>query len=339
MSLFTKDPSDNLDYGFDWSGWLGPGETIASSTWDVPDGITAGVASYDNTTTTQWLSAGTSGIEYTCTNNIVTNLGRTGDRSFTILVSQLAVPGPTGASATDLITRALRLLGVVSVIDTPEAEYLAAGKVALDDFVDSLGLERAAIFTIGRHVYPLSTGVASYTIGLGGDFNQVRPVWIDRASVRPNRSASPVMEMSIGRPMTIAQWQGLQVKGASGSHPFQIYYDQAHSAGLGTIYLDPVPDNNLSDLVLYTPEAPSTFVDLTTVYALPQGWARMLRYNLAVELADDFPAIPLSPRVERKAKESLAAVKRANWRPVDASLDPMMPGLRGGGRFDLYSGS
>lgn len=240
-------------------------------------------------------------------------------------------------SATDLITRSLRLLGVLDAIDTPSAEDLAAGKVALDDFVDALGVERASIYTVSRAVHSLSSGVSSYTIGTGGTFNQVRPVWIDNASVIPDGSASPVVEIPIGRPMTMSEYQSLPVKTTTGSHPLALYYDHAWTSGLGTIIVYPVPDNSLCDLVLYTPGVLSPFADLTTVYTYPPGYGRMLRYNLAMELADDFGATP-SQRIERIAKESIAAVKRANARPHDARIDAGLPGMRAGGRFNLTTG-
>lgn len=241
-------------------------------------------------------------------------------------------------SATDIITRSLRLLGVLEATETPSAEDLSVGKVALDDFVDSLGLERASIFTVGRHIYPLLVGVATYTIGSGGAFNQVRPVWIDNASIRPDRTASPVAELPIGRPLNIAEWQGVTDKSSTSTWPTAFYYDYAWNAGLGLITVYPIPTSSLADLVLYTPEAASAFADLTTVYTMPPGWSRMYRYNLALELADDFGKNP-SSRVERIAVQSLAAIKRANSRPTDASLDPSTPGLPAGGRFDLYTGS
>lgn len=240
-------------------------------------------------------------------------------------------------SATDLITRSLRLLGVLDAVDTPEAEDLAIGKVALDDFVDGLGIERAAVFTVARTVQALTAATATYTIGTGGVFNQVRPTWIDRVSVRPDRTASPVLELPLGRPLTLEEWQAIPVKTNTGPYPTALYYDHAWTAGLGLISVYPVPTVSVCDLVLYTPTPAAAFADLTTVYTLPPGWARMYRYNLAVEMADDFGVKP-STRVERIAAQSLAAVKRANWRPSDAALDPMTPGLRGRGRFNLTTG-
>jgi hypothetical protein len=59
----THDPNANLDYTVDWADWLVDGETISSSTWIVPTGLTAGVASHDTTTAWCWISGGTAGAD------------------------------------------------------------------------------------------------------------------------------------------------------------------------------------------------------------------------------------------------------------------------------------
>lgn len=90
MSSFTHDPNAKLDYAVKWTTWLEAGETIATSTWIVPAGITqatpppgeaAGVA-------TIWLSGGTLGQVYRVTNRVTTSLGRTDDRSIQIYVQE-----------------------------------------------------------------------------------------------------------------------------------------------------------------------------------------------------------------------------------------------------------
>jgi hypothetical protein len=84
MATYDKDPDAVLDYGFDWSDWLESAETIATSTWTVPAGITKDSDTKDNTTTTIWLSGGTEGASYKITNHIVTSEGREDDRSHVI---------------------------------------------------------------------------------------------------------------------------------------------------------------------------------------------------------------------------------------------------------------
>ncbi|KKN36250.1 hypothetical protein LCGC14_0775400 [marine sediment metagenome] len=88
MSIPTllKDPHAILDYGFDWNLWLATGETIVTSAWTIPDGITKDSDTNTTTTTTAWLSGGTAREEYLLVNRITTSAGRTEDRSVHIKV-------------------------------------------------------------------------------------------------------------------------------------------------------------------------------------------------------------------------------------------------------------
>lgn len=85
---WIKDPDAVLDYQIDWSSWLATGETIATSTWTVSTGITKDSDSNDTTSATIWLSGGTAGTSYTCTNQIVTNQSRTEERTIRIDVRE-----------------------------------------------------------------------------------------------------------------------------------------------------------------------------------------------------------------------------------------------------------
>jgi hypothetical protein len=84
---FTKDPNAILDYQINWATWLGT-DTIASSAWTVPTGLTQVSATASTTATTIWLSGGTAGTSYSVVNRIVTDGGRTEDRTLTIVVAE-----------------------------------------------------------------------------------------------------------------------------------------------------------------------------------------------------------------------------------------------------------
>jgi hypothetical protein len=86
-SSFVKDPSAVVDYQVNWAAWLGV-DTISTSTWTVPTGITQNSATNTTTTATIWLSGGTAGTTYTLVNRIVTAAGRTDERSIRVLVRQ-----------------------------------------------------------------------------------------------------------------------------------------------------------------------------------------------------------------------------------------------------------
>lgn len=79
----TKDPDEVVDYDFSWAGQLTDmdSDTIATSTWTVPAGITKNSSSNTDTRAKVWLSGGTAGQTYTLLNRIVTTGGRTLDQS------------------------------------------------------------------------------------------------------------------------------------------------------------------------------------------------------------------------------------------------------------------
>ena len=82
---FIKDPDAVLDYSVDWSAWLGS-DTISTSTWTVPTGLTEGSSTNDDDGTTIWLSGGTLDAYYLIVNKIITAGGRTDYRSFYIII-------------------------------------------------------------------------------------------------------------------------------------------------------------------------------------------------------------------------------------------------------------
>ena len=82
-----KDPSAVLDYVFDWTGWLGSGETISSRVVTVDTGLTKDSDSESSGKVTVWLSGGTAGINYKVACLITTSAGRTDERTIWIKVT------------------------------------------------------------------------------------------------------------------------------------------------------------------------------------------------------------------------------------------------------------
>ncbi|WP_432001224.1 hypothetical protein [Streptomyces sioyaensis] len=88
-NVFIKDPSANLDYVYDWSDWLSPGETISSVEYTVPAALASGTANTNTATTvTVWLAGGTAGMTYRVSNRITTNQGRVDERTFSVHVEE-----------------------------------------------------------------------------------------------------------------------------------------------------------------------------------------------------------------------------------------------------------
>ena len=84
MALYTKDPDARLDYRVDWTLWLEDAETISTSEWIVPAGLTKVDESNATKTATVWLTGGTVGQTYRVTNRVTTNQNRIDDRSIQI---------------------------------------------------------------------------------------------------------------------------------------------------------------------------------------------------------------------------------------------------------------
>jgi hypothetical protein len=95
MSVELKDPDAVLDYSQNWTTYLAVGESISASTWAIEGGdaspvttalAISGTPSLVGAVATAFVSGGTKGQVYTLRNRIVTNQGRTDDRSWTIRV-------------------------------------------------------------------------------------------------------------------------------------------------------------------------------------------------------------------------------------------------------------
>lgn len=80
LSWPNKDPDEVLDYQIDWTDRLAS-DTILSSSWTVPAGITKDSDTFGSTSVIIWLSDGAAGETYSITNRIVTAGGRTMDQS------------------------------------------------------------------------------------------------------------------------------------------------------------------------------------------------------------------------------------------------------------------
>jgi hypothetical protein len=240
-------------------------------------------------------------------------------------------------SANDFVTGALRLLGVVNAIDTPEPEDLVQGGIVLNEMIDEWATQRRTIYTTTRHVHNLVANQASYTIGVGGEFNQPRPLWIPHWALMPTPAVTPQQEIPYGRALDLEEYRRIPIKSTTSAYPNRIYYDAGWTAGLGTVKVYPVPDSSTPDIVLYTPTALTEFADATTDYTFPPGYRKAIRTKLTLELYPYYPSAELPPGLEKLATDAFANIKRANERHADAMIDAaFMSG--GGGNWDIYSG-
>lgn len=86
-SKATKDPDSKLDFGFDWTAWLGT-DTITASTWTADAGLILSGETFDATKTTVWVEGGTAGEKLSATNRITTAAGRIDERTLILSIKE-----------------------------------------------------------------------------------------------------------------------------------------------------------------------------------------------------------------------------------------------------------
>lgn len=215
----------------------------------------------------------------------------------------------------DLISGALRLLGVLASGESPSASEATDGLSSLNDMLDSLSTERLMIPNTVREVFPLVGGQQSYTMGPAGNFNTTRPIRIESALIQvPNGASTLELPLKI---LTEDEYASLILKQLQSTYPQFIYSEGTFP--LETISLWPV-SQAANNLVLYSQKQLTDVTDLSATIVLPPGYNRALRYLLAVELAPEYgKQIPEAVAVV--ALESKSNIKRLNSKPKYLQVD------------------
>lgn len=91
MTVYAKDPDSDIDYSFDWSSWLVPGETITNTEWAVtPNSGAPSLHSPVEADSRRGIqvAGGTAGSRYRLACRIETDSGRTGERSLSLRIME-----------------------------------------------------------------------------------------------------------------------------------------------------------------------------------------------------------------------------------------------------------
>lgn len=144
-----------------------------------------------------------------------------------------------------------------------------------------------------------------------GNFAIPRPLRITNAFTRITASGTTALDYPI-EIINRDRWSNIGLKSLPGPWPLVLYYDPTYP--LGTIYLYPNP-SQAGILHLWTDTILSDFTSLTQAINLPQGFARALKKNLALELAPEYGK-SAGALLVKQAAESKAAIRSLNLDPV-----------------------
>lgn len=226
-------------------------------------------------------------------------------------------------TARSTITGAMKLLGVISPVESLAPEDAADGLVMLNNIVDAWNLESLFIYTVSETVVTFAG--ASATIGPAMTINVTRPVGIDSAFYRKSGIDYPL------RVIDYAEYNAIGLKTVSSEYPEVIYYDG--NSPTGNVYVWPVPSSNEYHIQLASQLV--EFATLDTVYTLPQGYRKALMYTLAPELGPMFKR-EASASVVHTGVNIRRILKRANAK-VQAMSIPMPSNSAAGGRINILS--
>lgn len=197
----------------------------------------------------------------------------------------------------------------------------ALGSIPANTTITGIGTDTLSISNPALVTVP-SPDVMTYTIP--GDFAIPRPLRITNAFSRYQGSSAAALDYSI-EIITRDKYTALGYKGISGPWPTKLYYDPTYP--LGNLYFYANPSNPLF-LHLWTDNILVNFEDLTQPINLPQGYARALKKNLALELCPEYGK-QADSQLMRQAQQSLDLIRAVNAVPTpEAFYDRAL--VRGG---------
>ena len=191
---------------------------------------------------------------------------------------------------------------------------------ALNRMLGSWNCDGWKIFTSKIETFPLTSGVKTYTIGPGGAFNTVRPLYYNLANIL--YPTSPVVRKPVQILYNDEEWASITVQDIPGAPSWYMYPDMANP--LTTIYLYPQPPAGYT-LEIYTWQATAAFVLISDTVVLPPGYEEAIVWNLGVRMAAMYPhQSKLAPGAEKLAQKSLRAITTLNMRTPALHTDPSL---------------
>ncbi len=227
------------------------------------------------------------------------------------------------STASDLIRRSLKLLGILAAGEALPPEDLADGVTELNSLLGTWANERLLVHGTRRTEYTL-TVTSPETIGTGGTLGatSTRPTRIDGAGII---RAGETTETPL-RILTDAQWRDIAEKELTSDTPTSLWVEQTYPAA--KLWLWPVP-TTAATLVLYTWSRIASLAASDNV-SLPDGYENALAHALALQVAPMFGAEP-SQTLATNAANLLAAIERTNSPDVVAELDAALWAMGGAG--------
>jgi hypothetical protein len=233
-------------------------------------------------------------------------------------------------TALDQINAALRLIGQLAEGETPSSETSNDALAAMNQMIDSWNTERLSVFATEDQVFTWPSSTLSRTLGPTGDFVGNRPIRLDDSTYF--RDASTGISYGI-KFINQQQYNGIAFKTVTSTYPQVMWINMTYPDI--EMYVYPVPTKPI-EMHLVSVSELSQPATLATNFALPPGYLRAFKYNLACEIAAEFGIEP-PPTVQRIAVAAKRNIKRINNPGDIMALPYSLIGTRQ--RFNVYAGN
>lgn len=228
-------------------------------------------------------------------------------------------------TASDLISKALRKVGVLSTGQTADSNDALEALSTLNDILEQWNLEDLMLLTSNAGVYALTANVNSYTIGATGAFVDIAPIEVLSAYLRiPGNLDVPLDVISYGDYLRVVQ------KTTTGTYPSVVSLQ--NTIPNGTLYLWPTPSAGLS-LVLEANVQITQLADLSTTLVLSNGYQKAMVDCLAYELCIEYGRTDMIEEIKDSARISKMNVKRKNAPKDTMSFDSALLSANSGRRY------
>ncbi len=233
-------------------------------------------------------------------------------------------------TAGDLITGALRLIGVVAEGESPSPESATDALTAMNQMIESWNTERLSVYATQDQVFSWPAAVISRTMGPTGNFVGNRPILIDDSTYFKDPSTGVSYGLKL---INQQQYNGIALKTVQSTYPQVMWVNMTYPDI--DIYIYPVPTRVLEFHIVSVEELTQPAI-LATLLSFPPGYLRAFRYNLACELAPEFGVEP-SRQVQRIAMTSKRNLKRINNPDDLMSIPYAIVGSRQ--RYNIFAGN
>ncbi len=243
----------------------------------------------------------------------------------------MTIPAQT-IVARDLIIRAMTLINAIAAGEVPVDSELNDALITLNELLDSLSTRPLNMYGSSNQDFTLTPGQYQYDWGTdiaGVTFRSERPVWVNNVTCIRNGVSTPVDIVSQ------EEYDMIPLKQTPSPITERFLYVPEYPVGKVTVF--PVPTEAVTLSINSTRQIAGP-LSLTDLVALPPGYLRMLRYNLAVDLWPEYVnATTDINTIKAIAAKSLGEVKVANSEIPVVRFDDI-PGVEVGRGWDWRIG-